>query len=278
LITALRAKQFDGLARPQRRLQRLAEGARRLGFDRDMGARMRALTADPQLLPLPNCVAVAVPEAVRVVQSSLDYGVLSELAGAQSIGEALALALVSPSVGPVLARPLGHTVSAAFGGMFLQLRAEPDYLRRVDGLDREPSRQMARHVALWIMLRVRLAAAFAYAMEQPARSSEERISQLMAAAERALGRELPAGVVALGLITHERYGQTFEAIARGCELHAALRERYDTDFYLNPRVSEVLRGAAARGNQLDAAGFVRELRPRVDTTAAGIARLIELLG
>jgi hypothetical protein len=275
LFTGLRASQLDGLATPQRRLFRLAEGARRLGFERDMSARMRAETSETWLIPAASCLALAVPSDVRVVQSFSEFGVLSDLAAAQGIGEALALCLVSPTLSPLLSRPVGSTVSAGFGGLFLQLRADPGYLRRVEGIDKSHAAPLGRHAALWVLLRARLAAALYCAEQLPARSAAERVSHWASAGERALGYELPPGLAALAFVSATAPQRDFEALADGCELHAALRERYDVDFYVNPRVSEVLRGAAQRGNTLSPADLGAELRT---DTGAGIARMLELIG
>jgi len=279
LFTGLRAMQLDGLATPQRRLFRLAEGARRLGFERDMSARMRAEAGETWLIPAAQCVVLAVPSDVRVVQALPEYGVLSDLADAQSLGEALALCLVSPALSPVLSRPVGTSVSvgACIGGLFLQLRADPGYLHRVEGIDKTHAATLGRHAALWILLRARLAAALYCAERRPARSAAERVASWASAGERALGpgNELPPALATLMLVGAAAPERDFEALARGCELHAALRERYDVDFYLNPRVSEVLRGAAQRGNTLEPAELGAELRT---DTGAGIARMFELLG
>jgi len=274
LLTALRAPQFDGLARSEGRTLRLAQGARRAGFERDMSARMRADVANNLLWPAARCVALEVPWDVRVLSPGVEFGVLSDLATAQGIGEGLALACASPALGALLKQPLGPlSVSSAFGGLWAQLRAEPAYLKRVDGLDKQVALALGRHAALWILLRARLAAALVCAWQQPSRSNEERLVQLMAAGERALGVELPRGC--LGLLALGDPAAEFEASAWGCELHAALRERYDEDFYLNPRTSEVLRGAAARGNALDAVEFGAEL---ASSSAAGLSRMLEILG
>ncbi|MET0385978.1 MAG: hypothetical protein ABW321_08475 [Polyangiales bacterium] len=273
LVTAIRAESLDGLAPPSRRFLRLAAGARRLGFERDMTARMHGETGHVALLPFSSCVAVAVPDNVHVVQSERDMGLLSDLAVAQGLGEALGLALTSPALGSPLRRPLGESVSSAFGGLFLQLRADAGYLRAVDGFERDTAAPAARHAAFWLLLRSRLSAALLCAAERPARSTQAQVTQLMAAAERALGWELPRGLAALTLLS--QLAQPFEAITRGCELHAALRERYDVDYYMNPRVEEVLRGAAVRGNSLTAEGFASELG---SDPARALPRLIELLG
>ena len=274
LWISLRAVALDGLSRPQRRFHRLAEGARRLGFEREMNARMHGETAAAQLVPLPSCVSTTGPAGVRVLQPGLEYGWLSDLAVAQGMGEGLAQALVSPALGPATGSARASSVARALGALWLQLRAERGYLQRVDGIDARPAGQLARQTGLWLLFRVRLAAALCVA-DEAARSQQERRALRIAASQRALGRELPESVLALLCVQDVTPAQTFEALLRGCELHAALRERYDSDFYSNPRVSEVLRGAAARGSLLSAADWSAELaaEPR-----AGLRRLLELVG
>jgi hypothetical protein len=275
LAAALRATELDGLARPARRFYRLAEGARRLGFERDMGARMRAERAVAQLTPRSVCLALSVPDDVRVAEPCLEYGVLSDLVAAQGIGEALALVLVSPALSEVARWPAGSGVSASLGALFLQLRAEPGYLARVEGHSPDIAERMARHAAIFLLLRTRLSAAQLLVEASAPASEHELLLQLMAATQRALGCELPAGLTSLSFLTSALEGGEFVAADSALRQHAALRERYDEDWFANPRVSEVLRGACARGNLLDGPGFCAELGAE---PAAGIARALEILG
>jgi hypothetical protein len=275
LAAALRAAELDGLARPVRRFYRLAEGARRLGFERDMGARMRAETAVAQLTPRAVCLALSVPDDVRVAQPSLEYGVLSDLVAAQGIGEALALVLVSPALSEVARWPAGTGVSASLGALFLQLRADPGYLTHSEGHSPDIAERLARHAAIFMLLRTRLSAAL-WLVEASAPASErELLLQLTAATQRALGCELPAGLTSLSFLSSALDGAEFAAADSALRLHAALRELYDDDWFANPRVSEVLRGACARGNLLDGPGFCAELGAE---PGAGIARALEILG
>jgi hypothetical protein len=275
IFVGLRAFSLDGLARPDRRFYRLAVGARKLGFERDMTSRMRGENAPALLLPHPVVVALSVPSDVRVMQPDLEYGVLSDLSIAQGIGEGLALALTSPAVGALSARPQAASVSAAMGGLFAQLRADAAYLRRVDGFERDAAEQAARAAALWLLVRARLNAALALFWSSSARSSEERIQQLSAAGERAFGLPVPLGILAVTMLAEDSSEQQFVALHWGFELHALLRDRLDHDFYLNPKLSEVLRGAAARGAALDAPELAAELGGR---GTAALDRLFELLG
>jgi hypothetical protein len=275
LCVGLRAFHLDGLARPDRRFYRLATGARKLGFERDMNARMRGENAPALIIPQPLCLALVAPRDVRVMQPHLEYGVLSDLSVAQGLGQGLALALASPALGPLLTRARGASVSAALGGLFVQLRADPEYLRRVDAFERDAAEKVARVAAIWLLLRARLAAALTLTQTLSPRTTEERVQQLSAAGERALGFPVPTGMLALALLAEESPQQQLDGLHWGFELHALLRERYDRDFYLNPRLSEVLRGAAARGAELSAADLASELGSR---GTVALARLFELLG
>jgi hypothetical protein len=286
IFVGLRAFPLDGLAPPDRRFYRLAAGARKLGFERDMTARMRGENVSGLLVPQPVALALEPPRDVRVMQPDLEYGIASDVTVAQGIGEGLALALVSPALGSILTRPesireqgaQGATVSTAIGGLFAQLRADAKYLRRVDGFERDHAEKAARHAAIWLFARARLAALVSQTAN--ARSNKERAQQLTAAAERLFGFPVVRGakgvegIFALTLMSFDGAGRAFSSLHWGLTLHAALREHYDEDYFLNPRVSEVLRGAAARGAELDAAGLSAELGSR---GAAAVPRLFELI-
>ena len=276
VLVGLRAFALDGLASPDRRFYRLALGARKLGFERDMTSRMRGENAPALLVPAPVCLALSTPSDVRVMQPDLEYGVLSDVSVAQGLGEGLALALVSPAVPTLLRRPLGDgaSVSAALGGLFAQLRADSAYLRRVDGFEREAAERAARCGALWTLMRTRLTAALTLAGAAPARSTSERVERLSTAGEQALGRSVPAGLMALSLLAEDSVERQFLALHWGFGLHGLLRERFDQDFYLNPRLSEVVRGAAARGAAIDAPALAAELGAR---GTPALDRLFELL-
>lgn len=290
LLIALRCTELDGLARQAGRFFRVSEGARRLGFERDMNARMRGETGASLLLPVPVVFAIEAPRDVRVVQSAQSYGIISDVSVAQGLFEGLMLALISPEAGPILSRPrcgslwMGESVraaiapaapvSAAVGATFAQLRADASYLRRVDAFEADAAEKAGRHAAVWFLLRLRLAAALTLAWRGRSRSVSDRLTQLSAAGERALGRALPASMVALTCLGGISAGEELAALSWGLTLHAALRERFDEDYFVNPRLGEVLRGAAARGAELDAAGFAAELGVSGSLAAP---RLFELL-
>jgi hypothetical protein len=274
LFRALRAPELDGLAKPVRRLARIANGLRGLGFERDLNARVRVEAAEGALDPRARVLAVSVPSDIRVAQSKLTFGVMSDVYAAHGVGCALALALVSPAVPDLLRRPTVPGVPEAFGMASMQLRADPEYLRRIEGLEPLWIEKLSRHAGILVMLEARIQAALSLVASQ-VRKQSEWSQQLTAALERALGTEVPPGLAALIAWSVPPGTSGFEACAAGLAAHVGLRERLDADWYRNPRASEVLRGAATRGTTLTLPGLLEELGVSATTASA---RSIELLG
>jgi hypothetical protein len=265
---------LDGLASPKRRAFRLAEGLRRLGFERDLNQRMRAETAPGLLFPVVRVAVVSVPDDVRVALPVLDYGVTSELCVSESIGRGLAAILVSPVLPAELRWPLPSCAGAALGSTYAQLRADPLYLRRSEGLSPREAETLARHGALVLLLRARSEAALLLSAAAPARNDAERLDHLVSNLRRALGVQLAPGLAALLWLGTGPLTQDLAARMCGLGVHVGLRERFDVDWFHNPRASEPLRGACARGNGLSAEAFCKELDVSVDD---GCKRLLELL-
>jgi hypothetical protein len=271
LLRALRAPTLDGLAKPARRVARIANGLRSLGFERDLNARVRAETAEGVFDPRVRVVAQAVPSDIRVVQSKLTHGVMSDVYAAHGVGHGLALALVSPALPDLLRRPVVPGVADALGMTFMQLRADPEYLRR-EGLEPLWVEKLGRHAGILLLLEARLQAALSLVATRVRRESEWS-EQLTAALERALGVQVPAGLATLLAWSVPPGTTAFEACAAGLAVQVGLRERFDADWYRNPRVSEVLRGAAMRGTTLSLAALLDELGV---AASAAIGRSIEL--
>ncbi|HKP56563.1 MAG TPA: hypothetical protein VJV78_07585 [Polyangiales bacterium] len=274
LLRALRAPEYDGLVKPARRWVCVAQALRGLGFERDLNARLRAESAANALDPRVRVLALDVPGDIRVVQSATNFGLASDVYAAQGAAAGLALALVSPALPNVLRWPLGAGVADALGVAFMQLRADRGYLSRLEGLEAPWLERAARHAAILVLLEARLQAALVIAEREPAGDENEQARQLTAALERALCAELPPGVATLFACDAPPDSSAFEAVQTGLGMQMALRERFDEDWYRNPRVADVLRGAATRANTLALAVLRQELNVAAN---AGSRRLIELL-
>jgi hypothetical protein len=130
LFRALRAPELDGLAKPTRRLARVANGLRGLDFERDLNARVRGETANAALDPRARVLPLSIPSDIRIAQSNLTFGILSDVYAAQAVGQGLALALMSPALPDLLRRPVLPGAADALGTAYMQLRADPQYLLR----------------------------------------------------------------------------------------------------------------------------------------------------
>jgi hypothetical protein len=274
LLRAVRAAELDGLAKPARRLARLANGLRGLDFERDLNARVRGESAAAALEPRARVLALSVPSDIRIAQSTLQFGVLSDVYAAHGVGQGLALALISPAQPDLVRRPVLPGVADAIGTTFMQLRADPEYLRRIEGLEPLWVEKLGRHAGIIVLLEARVRAALSLAASEP-RDLNEWSQQLTAALERALAVEVPPGLATLAAWSVPPGQAAFEACAAGLAAQVGLRDRYDADWYRNPRVSEVLRGAATRGTTLALPEFLEELGVEERVAAA---RVIELLG
>jgi hypothetical protein len=272
LLRALRAPDLDGLVKPARRWSLAAQALRGLGFERDLNARMHAEAAPSALDPRARVLALDVPGDIRVAQSSIDFGVASDVYAAQGVAQGLALALVSPALPNVLRWPLGPGVAGALGTAFMQLRADRGYLRRLEGLEDPWLERAARHAGILILLEARMRAACVIAERAPAPDEGEQARQLAAAFELCV--ELPPGLAALFAYDASPDGSEFDACQTGLAAHVGLRERFDADWYRNPRVADVLRGAAMRGNTLDFSTWLGELNI---APGASSQRLLELV-
>jgi len=275
LLFALRRADLDGLAPPGRRFFRLAAGFRRLGFEREMNAHLHLERGEPVLVPfLPGMALRSVPGDVRLGGSALEFGVLSDLHGAAALGGGLALSLVSPAL-PVEQRwPLDHGVPQALAQLAVQLRADRFYMQRLEGLPERHAEIVARHAAIVVLLSTRACAALELAGFAPARNLDDRAEALGNALTRALCVDVPVGFAALAWLQLPPFAAELRGRLAGLALHTGLRERFDEDWFCNPRVAEPLRGACARGNTLDADGLCGEWGV---TFAAAAPRLLELL-
>jgi hypothetical protein len=219
-------------------------------------------------------VALSVPSDIRIAQSKLAYGVTSDVFAARGVGHALALALVSPALPDLLRRPVLPGVADALGATYMQLRADPEYLRRIEGLEPLWVEKLGRHAGIIILLEARVQAALSLVASTP-RGYTEWSQQLTAALERALAVEVPVGLATLAAWSVPPGEGEFEACAAGLAAHVGLRERYDADWYRNPRVSEVWRGAAARGPTLAPSALLEELAVPVRAAAARVIEMVE---
>jgi hypothetical protein len=161
------------------------------------------------------------------------------------------------------------TVARAFGTLSALRLAEPVFLRRARGQSGRESAILARSAATYLLFESRLAAAAVLARGM---SGSEVVARSASLAERALLGPVPEQFGAF-LALRLSPGGSFRGKAHAFALAAAMRERFDEDWFLNPRAGEPLRGALARGGELSVESLAEELG---STLEGGLSKLSEL--
>ena len=248
---------------PENRWRRLAGHLAPLGLQAPLAARAavggRATTRST--IEAPVVLELGPPRTVRLAAPAWSLGLTSELAAAEGVGRALALTLAHPSLPPVHTVPRAATVSRAFGALLAGLHATPRFL--ADALGRRGPEADALGLAALanVVLSARTAAAISLA--RPALSGARTRGPEDAAVEhlsRALTVEVPGALAVALVATPVRHPDArLRALRVAPAIHVALRERFDDDWYRNPRVAPLLRGAAERGERLTVEAWADEL-------------------
>jgi hypothetical protein len=262
-------QDLRGLFPREGRLRRLAAEWEPLGMRRLLAARAKAALDHPGPFLAPQLVTLEAPTQLRFSAAEREYGLASELASAEVIGRALGVAHGSQTLPVALRFASVGTVARAVGALAVQRLMEPHFLRKVRGLSTRESGQMARLCALWFLLDARLSAAQVLARGV---AGESALDELTALAERALLGSVQRGPAAT-LMLRVSAGASFRGKAHAPALVWALRERFDQDWYLNPRAAEPLRGALARAGELAIEALAEELTTTLSRATEKLSEL-----
>jgi hypothetical protein len=274
LLRGLRAPELDSANGARQRWQRAAAWLRMLGFEPELQARMRAEPDRGGALPFTHTVSLAVPRDQRVAQISIDYGVASDVFAAEGVGRALGLAICFTVLPAELRWPTAASVAGSLGGLALQLWGDREHLTRVQGMTSAEAERVGRLAGTLALLSARGWAAMALMKAPGADAAGARLEALAETLGRALCCDLPPGVAGLLGANRVLARARAQELLAGLALHVALRERFDADWFRNPRSAELLRNACERGNTLSPEGFCAELST---SWAAAAARAVELV-
>lgn len=271
-VRALGVAPLDPLASARGRGARLGAALAALGLGRELDLRVQ--TRAGRLLSLAPSVHAGAGRAL-VVTSPLEAGITSERASLAAVARALILALASPALAIEHAVPTAGSVAAATGALFGALFADPRFVARHLDCGRADATRLARASAAAIVLEARAACV-------PVVSGTEASEQ---AARESMARALvlDPGIVAPELARTSRVRASDALTTARARLAAlawapALRERWDEDYYRNPRIADFLRGAAARGGLASAERISDELGASAAMAAAHVVELAQRAG
>jgi hypothetical protein len=235
-------------------------------------------TLDPRarVTVAPGARVLLGPDDVRILASGSELGLAAELGAAEALGRALALSLASPALPVSLRLPLDHTTARAVGVAFAQLLADTAFLRRTYALSAHDAENVALAAATLVTCEARVCAAATCARAEPPPSRVAAAGQWL---RRALARvTMPDEVAALLSLGSAAAVARSRARDTGLALYVALRERFDEDWWRNPRVAEALAALGARGGALSAEAALAELGVEPERCVEFAARRVVELG
>jgi hypothetical protein len=259
-LWALCGPVYTGLFSREGRMRRLGGDFAELGLRGALSAYGRVAPAHDGPFPSGQVAIAQVPNDVRVASWAFELGIASELGAADGVGRALAYALASPALPTAQRHPTVGSVARAFGSFSVQRFANPRFLARFRGLRAAEAAQVARLSAAYLIIESRFSAAAVLARALHGPDRRARAAEL---AEAALTRTLPQSLGAL-FVTRLSPGGPFRGKIWGLAIGDSLRERFDEDWFRNPRAAEPLRGAAARAGEFSVEAFATELGADVE--------------
>ncbi len=252
LARVLYGPDFDALFPPDRMVERIRGSIEAMGLDLTADGRIELdLEPRPSKTPRAFCAPIRVPDEVNLVLQPIggydDYAIFLH-----ELGHALHYAHVDPAQ-PIEHRRLGdNAVTEAFAFLLEHLIQVPAFLERV--LEVRRPDEFLRFIAFRQLVLVRrYAAKFRYERSLhregpgPARSAEyaERLTA-------ATGARTPEALYLDDVDPHFYCVRYLRAWMLVGTLHLELRERFDEDWFLNPRSGAFLRELWGLGQALPA--------------------------
>lgn len=266
-LRALRAPSLDPRVPPCERGRRIAAPLGALGLSELLAERARLEPAMVAAIAGARAIALDPPRRALVLPPGIELGIASELEVVRASGEALASLLVAPALPVEFRRATPASCGRALGELLAGLFCESVFLRRARGLA-GAELDAFRWAAVAIQLgRARVLAARVVAARLGDRERLEGGAELLARALAARDPTMPAALADPVSLEPEGDAAAARAAWAAPAIALALRERFDEDWFRNPRSAEVIRGACARGGALSVENWGEELGADVHDAA-----------
>ncbi|CAN5161559.1 hypothetical protein BH18GEM1_BH18GEM1_16490 [soil metagenome] len=258
LVHLLYGPDFHALFPTERMIERVAGCVASMGLDLTAGGRIKLDLEDrPTKAPRAFCAPIRVPEEVMLVLQPHgghdDYATFLH-----ELGHALHFANVDANQ-PVEFRHLGdYGVTEGYAMTLDHLMQVPEFLRGVVGIDSPDDFLRFSAFRELVMLR-RYAAKFLY--ERSLHSlgpSEGRAAEYAERLTEATGARTPPVLYLDDVDPHFYCIRYVRAWMLAGTLHAALRERFDVDWFVNPRTGAFLADLWSLGQALPAERLAQE--------------------
>jgi hypothetical protein len=257
---AFRADQFDPAFAPDRLVPTATSQARDMGMDPLQNGRIRLDTEErPGKQPRAFCAPVRVPDEVYLVLrpsgGHADYHTFWH-----EHGHALHFASVDPGL-PFAARWLGdNSVTEGFAMLFDHMTLNPAWLARYVALQRGDARDLAFELAVGELFMVRrYAAKLGYELVLHRGELERMGPEYVERLSRATLFRYPEGEYLLDVDPGFYAARYLRAWQLQSLLDATLTERFDDDWYRNPRAGAYVQHLMSGGQSENADQIARRV-------------------
>jgi hypothetical protein len=248
VLPLVRSAELDSFVPRRERFRRVGALFAPLGLETYLSKFVRVVGAHGEVDVRAHLAAVDPPRDLRIAFSKLELGLLSEMAASEAVARALSHTLCDAALPVEARRPLDASVARSIGALFAYLLADPLFWRRVRGASRSDAERLSRSGAAIALMDARIAAGALVARHAPVRSLDEQRNVAGAQLSRVVpGVRIPDALASLVALTPAALGARFRARRAALALHVGLREQFDDDWFVNPRVAETLRAISSQG-------------------------------
>lgn len=273
----VRAPQLDSFVPRRERFRRVGALFAPLGLEAHLAKHVRVVGAHDELDARTRIAAIDPPRDLRIAFSPLEFGVTSEMAAAESVARSLAFSLCDVNQPVESRRSLDATVARTFGALFAHLFASPVFWRKSRDVSRADASTLALVGAFIALFDLRLAASALVARNTDVRTVEEQREMASLRLSQVIPEMVvPPSIAALVALTPAALAARYRARRAAFAMHAGLRDRYDEDWFMNPRTTDLLRSFAAHGGATSIEAQMEEMEMPVVMMFGRIAELSDL--